>query len=703
MFGFPLSELLLLILGFGFLIFVHELGHFMVAKWVGIKCTQFAIGFGPSIVAWRKGIGFRVGSTEPEYDKRLHEHFKSNHNESDTTQHAHTLHREDFVSDQKKTSEMSQTDVDRITAELGLGDTEYRLNYLPLGGYVKMLGQEDLDPNAQSDNPRAYNNKPIWARMCVISAGVVMNLIFGLIFFIIAFRMGVMFPPAIVGGVAPGSPAAITYADGHDNDPNYQGLKIGDRVTLLDGEPISDMIDIRIATALGKAGEPIAFTVEREGLDQPLVYNITPVASEASDGLLAVGMMPPSTLQVASVSAGSPAAEAGVERDMILTTIAGKPVTNQAAFERALIDAKGEPVAATFTGDGKTVETTLSAFPMLTNTGQTANLLGLEPATRVVQFPEKGTSRLRDAGGLPGDTIAEVYGQAWPTPDQLVSILGSNDSRPTEVKVYRDGEVISLGEITPHKGKLGFHLDENLDTPIVASVLPGSPAAALELTPGSRILAINNQPVSTWADMQRILGDLPKSDEPVDVSVRYRLNIAGQPEENATIALLPETVKQLADARWIGSVDLAFTPLLEPVVGDNSVDAVKLGFTKTGQFMAQTYITLLRLFEGSVKPEHLRGPVGIVDEGTKMAQRGNAYLLFFLGLISVNLAVINFLPLPIVDGGHMVFLIIEKIKGSPASPAVQIGAMWVGLVLIACVFLLVTYNDIYRLVAPYFG
>ena len=63
-FGLPIIAFLGLVLGFGFLVFVHELGHFVVAKWVGIKCTQFAIGFGPSIVAWRKGIGFRPGSTE---------------------------------------------------------------------------------------------------------------------------------------------------------------------------------------------------------------------------------------------------------------------------------------------------------------------------------------------------------------------------------------------------------------------------------------------------------------------------------------------------------------------------------------------------------------------------------------------------------------------------------------------------------------
>src|SRR5579862_5531960 len=61
----------LLVLGFGFVIFFHELGHFLAAKWVGIKVEQFAVGFGQAIIAWRKGIGFRVGTTHPEYRRRI--------------------------------------------------------------------------------------------------------------------------------------------------------------------------------------------------------------------------------------------------------------------------------------------------------------------------------------------------------------------------------------------------------------------------------------------------------------------------------------------------------------------------------------------------------------------------------------------------------------------------------------------------------
>ena len=118
---------------------------------------------------------------------------------------------------------------------------------------------------------------------------------------------------------------------------------------------------------------------------------------------------------------------------------------------------------------------------------------------------------------------------------------------------------------------------------------------------------------------------------------------------------------------------------------------------KTGEFIQQTYLTLARLFQGTVKPSHLRGPVGIIDEGTRITREGWTYYLFFLGIISVNLAVLNFLPIPIVDGGLMIFLIIEAIRGKPASVRVQNAALLIGLALLATVFVTVTSFDLIRL------
>src|SRR3954465_6137803 len=180
-------SILLLVFGFGFVIFWHELGHFLAAKWVGIRVEQFAVGFGHAILAWRKGIGVRVGTTQREYEKRLNEY----------------VEKEEGHLDRKDRSAPTTEQLNRAADTLGLGETEYRLNWIPLGGYVKMLGQDDMNPGALSESPRAYNNKPIGKRMIIVSAGVVMNVILAIAFFTVLFRIGFDVPPAVVGGLAP--------------------------------------------------------------------------------------------------------------------------------------------------------------------------------------------------------------------------------------------------------------------------------------------------------------------------------------------------------------------------------------------------------------------------------------------------------------------------------------------------------------------
>jgi len=106
-----LFDIGLIVVGFGLVIFIHELGHFVAAKWAKVRVLAFAIGFGRAIVSYRKGFGFRRGSSEQEYDEWL-------------------IRKADGA-----------TAVDHEVSP-----TEYRLNALPLGGYVKMLGQDDAHP-----------------------------------------------------------------------------------------------------------------------------------------------------------------------------------------------------------------------------------------------------------------------------------------------------------------------------------------------------------------------------------------------------------------------------------------------------------------------------------------------------------------------------------------------------------------------------
>jgi regulator of sigma E protease len=126
------------------------------------------------------------------------------------------------------------------------------------------------------------------------------------------------------------------------------------------------------------------------------------------------------------------------------------------------------------------------------------------------------------------------------------------------------------------------------------------------------------------------------------------------------------------------------------------LQAAYWGVTETRDFILQFYLTLRRMVAGSVSPNQLMGPLGIFVGGAKFAFKGWDWLLWFLSMISANLAVVNFLPIPIVDGGLFTFLVLEKIKGRPLSARTQLIAQYVGLAFLAGVFLFVTYHDLLR-------
>ena len=135
-------------------------------------------------------------------------------------------------------------------------------------------------------------------------------------------------------------------------------------------------------------------------------------------------------------------------------------------------------------------------------------------------------------------------------------------------------------------------------------------------------------------------------------------------------------------------------PLTMVLRHTNPVVAMWTGVRRTYFFIAQSYLTMKRMvFEQTVGVEHISGPVGIVKTGAALADAGFVKLIYYLAFISANLAVINFLPLPIVDGGLMIFLLIEKIKGRPVSLKTQAVTQVIGLVLIITAFVFVTYLD----------
>src|SRR5439155_13015942 len=128
------------------------------------------------------------------------------------------------------------------------------------------------------------------------------------------------------------------------------------------------------------------------------------------------------------------------------------------------------------------------------------------------------------------------------------------------------------------------------------------------------------------------------------------------------------TRRDIDDARTIPLThNLTLHDLVQPRIAKNMMQAAAWGVVETRDFVLQFYLTIHRMFQGSVSYKNMMGPVGIFNAGRQFAYRGTDWLIWFLAMISANLAVVNFLPIPIVDGGLFTFLIVEKIQGKPLS------------------------------------
>lgn len=714
-------NLLLIILGFGVLIFIHELGHFIAAKWAGIRTEAFAVGMGPVVVSWRKGIGLRFGSTAPEYERRVRAFL-----ESDGVQEPAT----------------TQAKLYRVGDKLGLGETEYSLRWLPIGGFVKMLGQEDANPNAVSDDPRSYNMRPVGKRMVVVSAGVIMNLILAVVLFIIAFSAGVKFEAPVVGDVSQSLPAGrVMPANAAALGIDEPGLRPGDVVTHIDGKPAVQFSDLQIASAMSRPGAALELIVRRAGFDQPLEFNIEP-EHDAVSGLRSIGIMPGASTKlldrdegdvVSTILRRAGLADAGVKVGMRLLRVNGEPVTAYGQVDEAAdraqgaalrtewsaVDENGDPVGPVIQATIET-EPAMGAFPQRARGAAAGDVgvLGLSPLVRFARVLESSPNRgtLRD-----GDVLLRLDDVTYPRPSQLHEALKERAGERIAVVVLRDGEEVALTCAVNRRGKVVAEIEAADDVMITAHPINtyarrrGDDPRKLEdvVTPiqranlfgggGTRIESINGRPIRTWDELgEQVRSATAQADER-DGGATIQLGIVhptpGRERETIELALSADEVRELHALGWsTGLASFIFEPIqVTRSAGGNPITAVRMGFEETYKIVIMTYLTIDRLIRGTVGVEQLRGPVGIIHIGTKVADRGLLYLIFLLGMISVNLAVINFLPLPIVDGGLFLFLVYEKFKGRPPPLGFQNAATIVGLGLIITAFIVVTWNDVVRL------
>lgn len=706
-----LLNILQVVVGFGFVIFWHELGHFLAARWAGVRVEQFSVGMGHAVVSWRKGIGFKLGNTAREFEHRTKEEFERR-------ERARLRANETLI-------EPTLRQKYDIAKELGIGETEYRLAWIPLGGYVKPTGQDDLRPSAEvgGDDPHAYGAKSPGKRMVIISAGVVMNIILAFFLYVGLFLSGFNAPPAIVGHVQPGSPA------------QFAGIGVGDQILELNGKVPHDFTKIPMGVALLEAGRSAPVKIRKP--DGSIVNtDITPAATSArADGLLAIGISPASELAAFPDNSIAQAqlSEAREQQDLFdpgvfllnpgdrITAIEGVPVTKRdivlnerkvqidpiEQLDAALQKSEGRPVVLTVqntAGALHDVKIQPTFAPRFNEIG--FDVAGMMPMTKidgvsVGSVADAAQDEKPNTGLRAGDRVLEIHIDravvALPDVAQFYATLqqAQRGGKPLTLVVMRGAEKLTFNLKHPWSvwkaTVLGIAPASAFEEPIVAHTrepVQGRPSMTDNVRLRDvKIVSIASQPVSNWYDISRIVAAAVPG-EKVTLRTIDRDGVATAQE----VVFTQADVERAKQNRFVAELPLKDLNLARKT--SNPLTAAAWGFEDTKDSLTSVYRTIQRLVQGSVPVSSLHGPVGIFGFGQTAADRGFDWFIWFMALISANLAVVNFLPVPIVDGGLFIFLLIEKFTGRPPSPKVQSFAQLVGLILIASVFLFVTYNDL---------
>jgi regulator of sigma E protease len=239
---------------------------------------------------------------------------------------------------------------------------------------------------------------------------------------------------------------------------------------------------------------------------------------------------------------------------------------------------------------------------------------------------------------------------------------------------------------------IGIIPELDIEHPVIAKAI----ATEQRLNPptiprGATITAVDGVEVSSFYDVARLLKQ--NSGHRVTIDWRLDAHTAGN------VAVDAGEKRDVVSAYAFTEEVLPFTELERFYKANGPIDAIGMGYKRTKTFIIQTYVTLHRLVSGLVSPKQLMGPVGILTFSYRIvAAQPFIYYIYFLGLISASIAVLNFMPLPPFDGGLTVLLLVEKIKGSAISVRTQEIIAYVAWGLVGSLMLYVTFNDILRLI-----
>jgi len=629
-------HLLLAVLGLSFLIFIHELGHYIVGRWVGMTIEVFSIGFGKPLFSWTfQGVRWQIGS-------------------------------------------------------------------LPFGGYVRFAGMEKKGSLEPHQVPDGFFGKSPAKRIAVALAGPFANILFTLVAFTCIWLAGgqeklFMSSTNVIGSL---DPQSKLYS---------MGVRPGDRFTGIDGQPVHGFQDLAMSLLLdGGArqieGQEIDY---QSGKKEPFAYAVEP-GLKPLETIRSLGVEPAQYLIFNQfISPESPMRGTGIQKGDRIVWVNGELTFSNDQLSRILNASKA---LLTVQRDGKTflarvplikigdLQLTSSQKDELDDWRHEASLNLKTPQLAFIPYnltndstvegpipyldqnaeQQTPTATFRDPVTAPlrrGDRIIAAYGFPIASSYELLSKLQT----PYALVMVQRSKV----EAAP---SVWSEADRSFE-----SSIPGDQIAALARSIGTAAPAPTQRgELILFAPVPlKSVADLPLDPKTEAQSIQARAAMKAAIEKIDNTQEREMNLKKLEELQKRLVLGVAMTD--RPVLYNPPPFEQFFGVFK------QTAKTIVSLFSGNTSPKHMSGPIGIVQALQFSWKDGIKDALFWLGFVSLNLAVLNLLPIPILDGGHVLFSLIESVTKKPIKAKTMEKLVIPFVVLLVLFFIYVTYQDIVRI------
>lgn len=613
-------------IGIGLVIFIHESGHYLAARWCGVRVQVFSLGFGPRLFGFRRG------------------------------------------------------------------GTLYQIAAIPVGGFVTMAG-ELPDGRGRTPAPDELPAKTVGQRFLVYSGGVLSNMLSALIVFPLLFWHGVPFVKPVAGDPSPGGPAW------------QAGIPPGSEILEVNGAEVFDGFHIMTEVAIS-GGEQAELLIRDADTGESRRVRVESRYDELN-GIrrIDLGLPAADPEHRIDVEEGSAAWIAGLRNGDRLVQVGDAPPEFRIMDQ--LLMAKERSATLELEVESSAGERRAVVLEPSLDAERTRARLGILPARAEVVG-------LRDGGPLAQIDLREG--------DRLIAVDSHRIVRTgdLELGLLAAGPDSVLVLERPAGEDVGSEGFERLQLPLPAltreqvfrverfvalaldveglflAVAPDEGGFVGGLRDGDRLLAIDGEAMLEWTAVRAAVAEATEAERAMQVVVERREPLAMAPPER--LELTAEAIPQ--PERNIGSRfdEYGFAPRTWDYTfrADGPVDAIRVGLATSWLYVKQTWLTLKGMLLSQVSTRNIGGPVAIGQISYSFAENGWPKLLYFLCMLSVNLALINLLPVPVLDGGHLLFLVVEKVKGSPVSERVVGYSQLVGVVFIVGLMVYVTFNDVRR-------